>query len=40
MVACSDFSLSLGVALVTSNEKDFHGIPEVVVESWTLPPAP
>ena len=33
-------AVSLGVALVTNNEKDFDGIPEVVVENWTLPPAP
>ena len=33
-------AISLGVALVTNNEKDFDGIPEVVVENWTLPPAP
>ncbi len=31
-------ALSLGVTLVTNNEKDFHGIPEVVVENWTRPP--
>ena len=31
-------AISLGVALVTNNEKDFDGIPEVVVENWTLPP--
>ena len=28
-------AISLGVALVTNNEKDFDGIPEVVVENWT-----
>ena len=33
-------AISLGVALVTNNEKDFDGIPEVVVENWTLPSAP
>ena len=32
-------AISLGVALVTNNEKDFDGIPEIVVENWTLPPA-
>ena len=32
-------AISLGVVLVTNNEKDFDGIPEVVVENWTLPPA-
>ena len=31
-------AISLGVALVTNNEKDFNGIPDVVVENWTLPP--
>ena len=33
-------STSLGVVLVTNNEKDFDGIPEAVVENWTLPPVP
>ena len=32
-------AISLEVALVTNNEKDFDGIPEIVVENWTLPPA-
>ena len=32
-------AISLGVALVTNSEKNFDGIPEVVVENWTLPPA-
>ena len=32
-------AISLGVALVTNNEKDYDGIPEIVVENWTLPPA-
>lgn len=32
-------AISLGVTLVTNNEKDFHGIPEVVVENWTRPPS-
>ena len=32
-------AVSLGVTLVTNNEKDFHGIPEVVVENWTRPPS-
>ena len=32
-------AISLGVALVTNNERDFDGIPEVAVENWTLPPA-
>ena len=32
-------AISLGVALVTNNEKNFDGIPEVVVENRTLPPA-
>ena len=31
-------AISLGVALVTNNEKDFNGIPDVVVENWILPP--
>ena len=31
-------AISLGVVLVTNNEKDFNGIPDVVVENWTLPP--
>ena len=33
-------AISLGVTLVTNNERDFHGIPEVVVENWTRPPSP
>ncbi len=33
-------AVSLGVALVTNNEKDFSRIPEIVVENWTLPPVP
>ena len=33
-------AISLGVVLVTNNEKDFDGIPEVVVENWTLAPGP
>ena len=33
-------AISLGVVLVTSNEKDFDGIPDVVVENWTLPLVP
>ena len=32
-------AISLGVALVTNNEKNFDGIPVVVVENRTLPPA-
>ena len=32
-------AISLGVALVTNNENDFQGIPDVVVENWTRPPA-
>ncbi|MYE80644.1 MAG: type II toxin-antitoxin system VapC family toxin [Gammaproteobacteria bacterium] len=32
-------AVSLGVTLVTNNEKDFHGVPEVVVENWTRPPS-
>ena len=31
-------AISLGVTLVTNNERDFRGIPEVVVENWTRPP--
>ena len=30
-------AISLGVALVTNNEKDFDGIPGIVVENWTRP---
>ena len=30
-------AISLGVALVTSNEKDFDGIPGIVIENWTQP---
>ncbi len=30
-------ALSLGVAIVTNNEKDFVGIPGLVVENWTKP---
>ena len=33
-------AISLGVVLVTNNEKDFDGIPEVLVENWILPPTP
>lgn len=33
-------AISLGATLVTNNEKDFHGIPDVVVENWTRPPGP
>ena len=33
-------AISLGVVLVTNNEKDFDGIPEIVVESWALLFAP
>ena len=32
-------AISLGVALVTNNERDFDGIPEVAVENWALPSA-
>ena len=35
----ADKAISLGVVQVANNEKDFGGIPEVVVENWTLPPA-
>ena len=28
-------AISLGVTLVTNNEKDFEGIPGIVVENWT-----
>ena len=31
-------AISLGLALVTNNEKDFGSIPGVVVENWILPP--
>ena len=30
-------AISLGLALVTNNERDFEGIPNVAVENWTLP---
>ena len=33
-------AVSLGLVLVTNNEKDFDGIPGVVVENWSLPPSP
>ena len=33
-------AVSLGVTLITNNERDFHGIPEVVIENWTRPPSP
>ena len=33
-------AVSLGVTLVTNNERDFQGIPELVSENWTRPPAP
>ena len=33
-------AISLRVVLVTNNEKDFDGIPEVLVENWILPPTP
>ena len=29
---------SLGVVVVTNNEKDFDGIPGLEVENWTTPP--
>ena len=32
-------AISLGVAVVTNNAKDFDGIPDVVVENWARPPA-
>ena len=32
-------AISLGVALVTNNEKGFNDVPEVIVENWTLPMA-
>ena len=31
-------AIALGVSLVTNNEQDFQGIPDIVVENWTLPP--
>ena len=31
-------ALSLGVVVVTNNEKDFDGIPGLEVEKWTTPP--
>ena len=31
-------AISLGVAVVTNNEKDFDGIPGLEVENWTTPP--
>lgn len=30
-------ALSLGVGIVTNNERDFAGVPELVVENWTRP---
>ena len=33
-------AISLGVVLITHNEKDFDGIPDVVVENWNVPFAP
>lgn len=30
-------ALSLGCVLVTNNERDFGGIPGLLVENWTLP---
>ena len=30
-------AISLGLVLVTDNEKDFDGIPGVAVENWSLP---
>ena len=30
-------AISLGLVVVTNNEKDFDGIPDVVVENWTMP---
>ncbi len=32
-------AIALGVSLVTNNEKDFQGIPGLMVENWTTPPA-
>ena len=31
-------ALSLGVVVVTNNQRDFQDVPEVVVENWTEPP--
>ena len=30
-------AMSLGVTIITNNEKDFEGIPDIAVENWTLP---
>lgn len=30
-------ALSLGLVLVTNNEKDFHDLPSLRIENWTLP---
>ncbi|PZU11664.1 type II toxin-antitoxin system VapC family toxin [Sphingomonas sp.] len=33
-------ALSLGLTLVTGNERDFADMPGLKVENWTLPPEP
>ncbi len=30
-------AVSLGLVLVTNDEKDFEGVPEVVIENWAVP---
>ena len=30
-------AISLGIAVVTNNKRDFDGIPDLVVENWTKP---
>ena len=30
-------AISLGLVVVTNNEKDFDGIPGIAIENWTMP---
>ena len=30
-------AISLGLVVITNNEKDFSGIPGIVIENWTMP---
>ena len=30
-------AISLGLVVVTNNEKDFSGIPGIAIENWTMP---
>ena len=30
-------AISLGLVVITNNEKDFSGIPGIAIENWTMP---